>query len=771
MAPVAVDPAALDGAGAAVVSAGEGAGAVISTLSAALSGCAGMAGDDPAGVAFGRSYDHSAAKLVQAMVTTRNGLCNLGAGVRMSAHNYSLAEAMSDVGRRAAPLPLPPSTGPASAGSPPSAVGSTGSAPPGWGWVAPFIGMIWPTGDSAELRAAAAAWGAAGTKFGLAEILGTAGPMGVIRAQHIPEGGAIDAAFSDAYGSTTAIVGLCQTIAAQLDSYAAKIDRVHAAILDLLARICDPLTGIKEVWDFLADEDEDEIKKIADDIRTVIDNFTAEVDALVQQIETVLAQATTAVTTMGDYAAREWGQFLHGTVVGQVVNQFGQRFKGIGEEGFGLVKGLWEISQVRLVVDPIGYFRSLGEVSKGIAPLVGAAGEHGPAISQAWKQLGKDATHWDDWKTNPGEALGKSEFDLATLFLPGGPVSKLGKMGTAARNGLRELRKPPTLEPLEPPPVGPPAVKTPPPEPKPVPRAQPPGPAPQTKPASAPASTTPPHSPTESKPPVGLKPGAGEPPKPAAAAPGFADQRAVPPPTAAGEHLPSTPPHASAPAPARLPALPGGDPAEPAPGAAHLPQSAPAAPGPHAPTPHSMPEGVHTPEARPVDDGPSVGNGHRQPLESPDSMVGDPENTGGKRVTISGHAAYDPDDGHTTVPRGTTITTYAEHGSCITDALGNLIETGGDTSGVYSKTFLPGELIPDYTIYPPDGLNIMGTPKTVLVPTRLSDLINEDMGPVDLAVCPYDEACPTGLVYDVKGIIDESTNTFTPYGGGIDDEY
>jgi len=562
MAPVAVDPAALDGAGVAVVSAGQGAGALISTLSAALSGCAAMAGDDPAGVAFGRSYDRSAAELIQAMVTTRNGLCNLGTGVRMSAHNYSLAEAMSDVGGRAAPLPLPPSIGPASAGSRPSAVGSTGSAPPGWGWVAPFIGMIWPTGESAKLRAAAAAWGAAGTKFGLAEILGTAGPMGVIRAQHIPEGAAIDAAFSAAYGSTTAIVGLCQTIAAQLDSYAARIDRVHAAILDLLARICDPLTGIKEVWDFLTDEDEDEIKKIADDIRTVIDNFTAEVDALGQQIETVLAQATTVVTTMGDYAARQWGQFLHGTVVGQVVNQFGQRFKGIGEEGFGLVKGLWQISQVRLVVDPIGYFKSLGEVSKGIAPLVGAAGEHGPAISQAWKQFGKDVTHWDDWKTNPGEALGKSEFDLATLFLPGGPVSKLGKVGTAARDGLRELRKPPTLEPSEPPPVGPLAVNTPPPEPKPIPRAQPPVPAPQTKPAPAPAGTTPPHSPTESRPPVGPKPGAGEPPKPAAALPGFADQRAVPPPTAPGEHLPSTQ-------------------------------------APHAPTPHSMPEGVHTPEARP----------------------------------------------------------------------------------------------------------------------------------------------------------------------------
>lgn len=103
MAPLAVDPAALDSAGGAVVAAGAGLGAVISSLTAALAGCAGMAGDDPAGAVFGRSYDGSAAALVQAMSVARNGLCNLGDGVRMSAHNYSLAEAMSDVAGRAAP--------------------------------------------------------------------------------------------------------------------------------------------------------------------------------------------------------------------------------------------------------------------------------------------------------------------------------------------------------------------------------------------------------------------------------------------------------------------------------------------------------------------------------------------------------------------------------------------------------------------------------------------------------------------------------------------
>ena len=181
MAPLAVDPAALDGAGAAVVTAGEGLGAGVSTLIAALSGCAGMAGDDPAGAALGRGYDGSASKLIEAMVTTRNGLCGLGDGVRVSAHNYSLAEAMSDVAGRGDPLPVPPLTGVSRRAR--QAVGASDGARAGWGWAASYIGMIWPTGDSAKLRAAAAVWIATGTKFALAEIEATAGPMGAIRAQ------------------------------------------------------------------------------------------------------------------------------------------------------------------------------------------------------------------------------------------------------------------------------------------------------------------------------------------------------------------------------------------------------------------------------------------------------------------------------------------------------------------------------------------------------------------------------------------------------------
>ena len=89
----------------------------------------------------------------------------------MSAHNYSVAEAMSNVSGHGEPIPAPRPTPAVSAGSMPSAVGNGTDAPAGWGWVAKYIGMIWPNGDSAKLRAAAAAWTSAGTNFEVSEIL------------------------------------------------------------------------------------------------------------------------------------------------------------------------------------------------------------------------------------------------------------------------------------------------------------------------------------------------------------------------------------------------------------------------------------------------------------------------------------------------------------------------------------------------------------------------------------------------------------------------
>ncbi len=552
MAPLTVDPEVLDNAGAAVISVGEGLGSTVSALTTALAGCHGMSGDDPAGAAFGHSYDNSASKLLEAMATTRNGLCRLGDGVRISAHNYSIAEASSNISGHSHPLPGPHPTGSISAGSTPSSVGHGTGPPAGWGWVSKYIGMIWPTGDSAKLRGAAAAWTIAGTNFEVSEITGAAGPMSSIGAQQIPEGPAIAAAFTATHRCAAGILQQCATIATHLTSYATKIDTVHAAIIDLLSRICNPLTGIKEVWEVLTDEDEDEIKKIANDIRVIINQFTAEVDALRQQIATALTEAKTILGIMTRYAEKEWDHFLHATEVGRALDHFGQICGGLLSEAESSVEGFWNLNPIRAFVDPKGFSRSLSGALEHFEALTGLDGEQ--KSEESWKELGKSVVHWDEWATNPFKAAGESAFDLGTLFLPGGPLSKLSKFGHLAADvaeAPKGLRLP-----------TPGRLPNPAPHDNPPPRNEPPKGG-QPEPAPKPNGGLPPYGLTESKTPAETK------------APSSPSKHVVEPASPAG-HPPSS---TSAHAPAEHAATP---PAALPPGSAH--GGAPSGLSPQSPT-------------------------------------------------------------------------------------------------------------------------------------------------------------------------------------------
>ncbi|MCX8564003.1 NAD(+)--arginine ADP-ribosyltransferase [Mycolicibacterium mucogenicum] len=309
MAPIVVDPRALDGAGQSVDAQAEALGRAIDALHSALSGSGGMSGDDPAGIVHGRAYDKSAKAMLEAMVDLRNGMARIGDGIRASATSYSRAEVASNThGTSGAPLPAAAPTAFVSAQVPPSAEGSNEGAPPGWSLVEPFLGMIWPDGSPSKLRAAAGAWTAAGSAF-----LGAEAPLlnalGVVTAQQIPEGGQVAQAVVAGNTNATALFGQCVQVASNLNSYAGHIDATHAAVLDLLSRIVNPMTGIREVWDLLTGEDEDEIKKIADDIRVVINNFKAEVDALATLLAPLIAAAEAIASVMANWAKMELQQF------------------------------------------------------------------------------------------------------------------------------------------------------------------------------------------------------------------------------------------------------------------------------------------------------------------------------------------------------------------------------------------------------------------------------------------------------------------------------
>ena len=309
MAPIVVDPRALDGAGRSIGSVADALGSAVGALNSALSGSNGMAGEDPAGVVHGRAYDSSVKAIVEAMVDHRNGMARIGDGIRASAVNYSRAEVASNThGAGGAPLSAAQPTPPVSAQVPPSAVGSSEGAPPGWSLVEPILGMVWPDGSPGKLRAAAGAWSTAGSAFRGVEG-DVAGASSTVKAQSIPEGDTVVQAVTASGANATVLAGQCDQVASNLTSYAGHIDATHAAIKDLLSRIVNPMTGVREVWHLLTGRGDDQIKKIAADIRVVLNNFTSEVDALAQLLTPLVHAAEAVAEVMANYAKIEIEQF------------------------------------------------------------------------------------------------------------------------------------------------------------------------------------------------------------------------------------------------------------------------------------------------------------------------------------------------------------------------------------------------------------------------------------------------------------------------------
>ena len=98
------------------------------------------------------------------------------------------------------------------------------------------------------------------------------------------------------------------------------------------------------------------------------------------------------------------------------------------------------------------------------------------------------------------------------------------------------------------------------------------------------------------------------------------------------------------------------------------------------------------------------------------------------------------------IPRGTSITYWTGIGGSIPDEMGRLIEAG-DYSAVISNpeylrhmegavSYLPGTAnVYNLSLTPPSGLNIMSRSRVVEQPTLLSDMVEPNMGHIDVAAC------------------------------------
>jgi hypothetical protein len=352
MAPLGVDPAALDGAGSAVSASGDGLAAAVGALTP---GYGANTGQDAAGEGFGLNYQDAAESTLKAAAAAINACCSVGFKVRVGASNYSKAEAASMLGGGGADALPPPAQ--AADFAPPGAPGTLGPGVPEpllWAAVEAFVGDLWPNGNTAQMHAAAGCWRTFGAALhGAKDAL--AGPNSVVGAQQMPEGGLIQRAFSKLGDDMAAIGAECDKLAKSLDDFANQVQRTQDAIRDLLHRLGSPSGLLHEVVEVFKGHGLDEVKKIADDIKAVLSNLMREAQAREQELSQGMQMLDGLVRGLQIYVRGEITHFV-GEDVGNPLATAFDTYTDVGEglikDVVGLPQGVQALNPLRFGYDP-----------------------------------------------------------------------------------------------------------------------------------------------------------------------------------------------------------------------------------------------------------------------------------------------------------------------------------------------------------------------------------------------------------------------------------
>jgi hypothetical protein len=437
MAPLAVDPAALDGAGAAVVSAGEGLTAAVGALTA---GFGANTSQDAAGEVFGLHYQDAAESVLKAAAAAVNACRSTGFKVQMSASNYSRAEAASTLGGGAEVLPTPTQPGEFAAPGAPWTLGPGVPPPPLWAVVQAFIGDVWPDGNPAQMHAAAACWRTFGAALhGVKDL--PAGPNSVVGAQQIPEGELIGQALSKLGTDIAGIGGQCDRLAKGLDDFANDVQRTQDAIRDLLHRLGSASGLFHELVEVFKGHGLDEVKKIADDIKAVLHNLMSEAQAREQLLRQAMQMLDGLVRGLQIYVRTEITHYVGedvGNPLATVFDTYTNVGEGVLKGAVGMGESLEQLDPLRFAYDPRGAAASWEGLAKGVAETL-ALGDpsFAPLVDaldpQARTNLERGLLHADDWRADrPGLGAGENLFDIAMLGIPGLGEAGAGLKGAEA---------------------------------------------------------------------------------------------------------------------------------------------------------------------------------------------------------------------------------------------------------------------------------------------------------------------------------------------------
>ena len=434
VAPLAVDPAALSAAGAAVVAIGDDLAAALGVLTGGFSA---NAGQDAAGEVFGLAYQDAAEALLKAAAAAINALRFNGAKIQLCASNYSKAEAASTVGGGGGGvLPAPGDPAKIAAPGPPGTLGPGVAAPLLWALVEAFIDGLWPNGDVAALRAAAGRWRAfGGALAGGQDALNK--PKSAVAGQQIPEGALIQPVLSTIGTHMGELGAQCGQMATKLDAFADDVAHAQNAIRDLLHRL-GTVSGLwHEVESFFDGDALEEIKKIASDINDLLHQLGRDAEAKSKVIKEGMQVLDGWVCDMEKYLRGEFTHFLGqsvGSAVATVFDTYVNIEEGVFKGGVGLLQTVDQLDPTRFIYDPKGAastWTGLGETVVNANPLYALVDPEGALKNDLG--LVKGLVHAEDWRSDrPGLGFGENLFDVATLFVPGAGEAGAGAEGAAA---------------------------------------------------------------------------------------------------------------------------------------------------------------------------------------------------------------------------------------------------------------------------------------------------------------------------------------------------
>lgn len=421
-----VDPEVLLRAGQRMGSLGTQLAMLSSALGAVLgSGIA--SGMDPAGAAFGFQYGRQAQEFADGLASAANSFKATGYRLEATGYNYKNADAASTIG---GPGPMggvggePSETRAATVPKGPSS--ATVSPPTKWTLIQPFLrlvpgigtfagaAMTWPSGDPSLMRLTAAQWRNLATGLSAFDDDMVALQMGLSQ-QSIPEGGKINEALRGLGAAVSGLSTSASDVAKLIDDFARGVQETQAAIRRLLDRI-----SLDGLWDtvtgFFTGEGDDILREIANDVGDVLENFQSQVKGVVGLLEEL-------VTVIGDLAT-EFQKWIRPVLVGAFGDDAGNALADTvtlyTDFQVGVVTGLINtVAGTVSMADP--------DTWKGMADMALSVAQDPSSLPGVLANMGKEFVAWDKWSgDHPGRAAGEAAFNIGSLFVPGGALSKTG---------------------------------------------------------------------------------------------------------------------------------------------------------------------------------------------------------------------------------------------------------------------------------------------------------------------------------------------------------